>query len=383
MSETLLTRPLLLVCGAAFATIFGFHLLLSVVPLYAERIGGGSVGAGGVTAVFMFATVATQVQMPRLLRRFGYRIALGAGSFLLGAPACLYLFAGTLPAVLAVTLARGVGFGIVTVAFAALVAELAPPGRRGEALGLLGVAITVPTVFCNPLGLWLAERSGFGPVFLLGASVPLLGLLSAASLGPIASRDDGAKGAGFFAGLLRPRLLRLALLFTTATAASGLVLTFLPLARGGTGLFSATGALLVVGLATTVSRWWAGRFADRRGAFPLLLPGMGLLSLGVALLAGTGYALLLGALVFGLGFGFMQSSTLLLTMERVSEKEYGLGSTVWNVAFDTGTGVGAFVFGFVIAATGFTSAFHLCAVGLLAAALIVPLDRRLSRREGG
>jgi predicted MFS family arabinose efflux permease len=38
------------------------------------------------------------------------------------------------------------------------------------------------------------------------------------------------------------------------------------------------------------------------------------------------------------------------------------------VAFDAGTGAGAFVFGFVVGAAGFSWAFFLCA-GLLVAAL--------------
>lgn len=68
-------------------------------------------------------------------------------------------------------------------------------------------------------------------------------------------------------------------------------------------------------------------------------------------------------------------------MERVSEKEYGLGSTMWNVAFDAGTGLGALMFGFVISATGFAAAFYLCAALLLATLIIVPLDLRLSRQD--
>ena len=83
----------------------------------------------------MLSTVLTQIQMPRILRRFGYRRALAAGLLFLGVPALFYAYAETLVPILAVTLVRGVGFGVVTVVFAALIVELAPPGRRGEALG--------------------------------------------------------------------------------------------------------------------------------------------------------------------------------------------------------------------------------------------------------
>ena len=349
-------------------TMLGFYLLLSVVPLYAEEAGGGSSGAGLATAVFMLSTVLAQVWMPRILARFGYRAVLVTGLLLLGLPAFLYGPLGEVPAILAVTLVRGAGFGLAIVALAALVAELAPPGRRGEALGLYGIVLTLPSIFCAALGLWLVESIGYGPVFLMGASAPLLGF--AAALAISAPDRRGERGAaGFLAGMSRGPLLRIFLLFASCTAASGVVVTFLPLAAPGPGLFSAATALLLLGVASSLFRWWAGRFGDRRDPRLLLAPGLVLAALGMAVLSLEGLALLGGALLFGAGFGTLQNASLLLTMERVSKAEYGLGSTLWNVAFDAGTGAGAFVFGFVVGAAGFSPAFYLCA-GLLFAALV-------------
>src|SRR3712207_215652 len=85
---------------------------------------------------------------------------------------------------------------------------------------------------------------------------------------------------------------------------------------------------------------------------------------------------LFGALLLGAGVGLLQNSTLILTMDRVAEDERGLGSTLWNVSFDAGTGVGAFSFGFLVGATGFPPAFYLSAVILLLALILVALDRR-------
>ena len=82
-----------------------------------------------------------------------------------------------------------------------------------------------------------------------------------------------------------------------------------------------------------------------------------------------------GALLFGAGLGLLMSSTLILTMDRVGEGERGLGSTLWNVSFDAGTGAGAFLFGFLVGASGFAPAFYLSSVLLLAALALVALDR--------
>ena len=371
--ETLLTRPVILLALIAFATLFGFQLLLSVIPLYADGAGGGSSGAGLTTAAFMLSTVFAQVQMPRVLDRFGYRAVLAVGLLFLGLPAFFYAAAQMMAAILAVTLLRGVGFGIATVLFAALMVELTPPGRRGEALGLLGVAIALPTIFCNALGLWLMERFGYGTVFLLGAIAPLLGIVAILGIRvvPTSGRERAGRTAGFFAGLRRGPLLRVFLVFAATTTAAGVIVTFLPLAvTPGTGLFSAAGALLVVGVASAAGRWWAGRFGDRRDPRILLPPGLLAAALGMVSLPWGGTFLVVGAALFGVGFGLLQNTTLVLMMGRVSESEYGLGSTLWNVAFDAGTGLGAFLFGFVIAAVGFSWAFLLCA-GLVASALIL------------
>jgi predicted MFS family arabinose efflux permease len=371
---TLLTRPMLAVISSTLAGLVGFYLLLSVVPLYADEVGGGSTGAGFATAAFMLSTVLAQTQMPRALARFGYKPVLAVGLLSLGLPAFVYASTSGLPTVLAVTLARGVGFGIITVVFAALVVELAPPERRGEALGLFGAAIALPAIFCSPLGLWTVDRYGYWAVFLLGGAVPLFGFVSFLGIGSLRG-GASAGGGGFLDGLTRGPLLRLVLLFATCTMVGGVLVTFLPLAAPNVGAFSAATALLALALATTVGRWWAGRFGDRNGPRDLLAPGLVLAALGVATLAQGGPALLVGATLFGLGFGVLQSATLILVMARVAKDEYGLGSTLWNAAFDAGTGIGAFLFGFVIEASGFSSAFYLCAALLLAALLLVRLDR--------
>ena len=372
----MLTRPVVLLTLVAFAALFGFQLLLSVVPVYADEAGGGSSGAGLATAAFMLSTVLTQIQMPHILGRYGYRRALAAGLLFLGVPALFYAYAKMLLPILAVTLARGVGFGIVTVVFAALIVELAPSGRRGEALGVLGVAITLPTIFCNALGLWLAGRFGFGVVFLLGGVAPLLGLgmipwIRSASP---STKEEEESRAGFFTGLGRGPLRRIFLLFATTTMAAGVVLTFLPLAVPGSGVFSAASALLVVGITSTASRWWAGKFGDRRDPRLLLAPGLIACAGGMVCLPLGGVILLIGAVLFGTGFGLLQNSTLILMMGRVSKSEYGLGSTLWNAAFDAGTGVGAFSFGFVISAVGFSWSFFICSAMVASALLLVLLD---------
>lgn len=375
----LISRPVASLTLAMLASIFGFQLLLSVVPLYAAEVGGGTGGAGSATASFMLTTVLTQMAMPRLLGRFGYRKVLVAGLLFLGLPALLYPLAGGVAGVLAVTLARGVGFGIITVGFAALIVELSPPERRGEALGLFGLAMTLPNVLGNPLGLWLVDAFDYATIFLLGGLFPLLALFTLAGISTGSLEREDVGSAGFLDGLRRGPLLRLFLIFATVTSATGVVVTFLPLAVPRSGLFSAASALLVFGLTSALSRLWAGRFGDRRDPHLLLAPGLVAAAVGMAALPQGGPPTLGGALLLGAGVGLLQNSTLILTMDRVADDERGLGSTLWNVSFDAGTGVGAFSFGFIVGVGGLSSAFYISAIILLAAIGLVFVDRRTSK----
>jgi predicted MFS family arabinose efflux permease len=171
-------------------------------------------------------------------------------------------------AILAVSLVRGLGFAICVVVGGALVAALVPPERRGEGLGLFGIVVGVP--------------------------------------------------GGVLAGLRAPALHRPALAFSATAMASGVVVTFLPLA---------------------------------------LPRGSG----GLAAMA-----------LFGAGFGVTQNASMTLMLSRVAPSTYGTVSAIWNLAYDAGIGVGAFGFGVVAARTGYPPAFAVTAALMLAALVLRP-----------
>jgi predicted MFS family arabinose efflux permease len=364
----LISRPLLLVLVAGFGTTTSFYLLLSVVPLYATSVGAGGVGAGMTTGALMLTTVAAELATPRLTGRFGHRSVLAVGTLLLGAPALVLAGSTGMAAILATCAVRGLGFAITVVVGSALVAALAPAERRGEALGVYGVVVGVPAVVALPLGVWLADRAGFGCVFVAGAVTALAGLAATPGL---PGRDQGPDEAlGVLAGLRTPALVRPAITFAGTAMAAGVVVTFLPLAvTDASGGIAAT-ALLVQAAASTLARWYAGRYADRQGPARLLIPGALSAAAGVLgmVLTSSPTAVLAGAALFGAGFGVSQSASLTLMFDRVSPGGYGTASALWNLAYDAGFGVGAAGFGVVAAPVGYPAAFAVAAAAVLAVA---------------
>lgn len=367
--------------GYAALVFGGFSLLLPVVPLDVSARGGSSAVVGASTAVFMLTTILTQPVVPWLLRARGHRDVLLAGALLLGAPAVgMAVLPGVTP-VLVLSAVRGVGFGLATVAGAALVAELVPAERLGRATGAFGGAIGVPQLLTLPAGVALAERVGSGPVFAAGGVLALLGVLAALGVPAHVRPHPGAPGAhATDAGpLVRAGLLPVAVLLALALAWGGAV-TFLPLAVPGRTLLVAA-ALALLTAAMLVGRAAGGVVGDRSGTpGRLLLPGALAAVLGAGAVAGAvavtsaggpGAAVLLvvGVLALGGGFGVAQNDALVLLFARAGAGRRGTASAAFNIAYDAGTGVGAAVLGVAVGVAGYPAAFT---VAVVVVAVVVP-----------
>ncbi|NEA53377.1 MFS transporter [Streptomyces sp. SID13666] len=369
----LVTRPLLL----RFVTMIGasasFFLLLSVVPLYAQASGGD---AGLATGALMLATVCGELATPRLVARFGYRVALMLGLVLLGAPALVLTASDSFGWIVAVCFVRGLGFALTVVAGGALTAALIPAERRGEGLALAGIVSGVPSLVALPLGVWLADSVGFTPVCVAGG---LVALASAVVVPGLPGRQLSADHAvGVVAGLRTGALARPAVVFATTALGAGIIVTFLPLAVPTSMSGLVTAVLFIQPAAATVARWFAGRIGDRHGAAGLVLPGLLLSAVGllVTALTGSAVAVLAGVTLFGIGFGIAQNATLTLMYARVPESGYATVSALWNFAYDAGMGVGAVGYGAIAAHTGYPAAFALIAAVMLLALWPACQDRR-------
>jgi predicted MFS family arabinose efflux permease len=284
---------------------------------------------------------------------------------------------------MAVCVVRGVGFAITCVAGYALTVSLLPAQRRGEGLALVGVVSGVPSVACLPLGVWLAAHAGYRPVFLAGGLAALAGLASVPAL-PRSPLPAGP-AEGIRAALRSPALNRPAATFPAAAMATGIVVTFLPLAVARGEADVAALALLAQSAAAIGGRWLAGRRGDRHGPAALLAPGVllaaaGLLTLSLGVGAAIPAAVIAGAAVFGAGFGVTQNASLTLMYDRVPESGYSAAGALWNLAYDGGMGLGTAGFGVLAACAGYPAAFALTAAALPA---VLPLARPVGGRRPG
>lgn len=352
----------------------GYALLLTVAPLWAVEGGAGTAGSGLVNGVLLLFTVLTQLLVPRALDRFGWGPVLAAGLVLMGVPGILYGLSDGLPAILGLSALRGVGFGVLTVTGSAAVAALVDPRRRGEAIGVYGLAVALPNLVLLPAGPWIAETFGFWWVFGLNV-LPLAGIPAALRLASTirstSTHSDVVAPIDADPSVLR-LILRPILLLLAVTLAGGAVITFTPQAVDNAAL--AAGGLFLMGLAAAVSRWRAGVLADRHGAQRFVVPMVALTGIAMAgvawAVAGSDSAalFLVSMLVLGLCYGGLQNLTLLISFAAVERQHHNRASAFWNIGFDAGTALGSVAVGVIAELTSFSTAFLIC--GAIAAATL-------------
>ena len=381
--------PLALMTCAGFS---GYALLLTIAPLWVVEGGATTAESGLVNGVLLLFTVLTQLLVPRALRTFGWAPVLAVGLALLGLPGVLRSLDAGLALVLTLSAVRGVGFGVLTVTGSAAVAALVGAERRGEAIGVYGLAVAVPNLVLLPAGPWIAESAGYWVVFALSA-LPVVGIPAALRLASAlrldapdlhsetASSDPADPASAAYAHLVRPVLILLAV-----TLAGGAVVTFTPQMIDSAAVAAA--GLLLMGLAAAVARWRIGVLADRHGAQRFLVPLVPLTCAAMALVAWSVAdadsvrvaSFLVAMPLVGLCYGGLQNLTLVISFEAVSRRHHNLASAVWNVGFDAGTALGSVAVGVIAQLTSFTTAF-LVAAAITAATLPLALRRSVTASD--
>lgn len=378
----------------AVAAAFGsWSMLLPVIPTAVIDAGGSDALAGGTTGIFMLATVITQIGTPAALRKFGYNPVMVAAAIMLGIPTLGYLLGMEAFWVLLFSALRGIGFGALTVAESALIAELVPVRFLGKGSGMLGVFIGLSQMIFLPLGLAIGEATSFDTVYLIAAVVALVAAVMCLRI-PRLKAAPKRRPATYEPQAEKPeapvptwRLITIpALAVTSLSMSFGAVSSFLPVAVRE--LDPVTGAVIggvmlsITGGAAMVFRYGSGVIADRRGMpGATMIPGQIMGFVGVGLMAvtiisgGSIWWLVLAAILFGGGFGIVQNEALLSMFFRLPRSRVSEASALWNISFDAGTGLGSFLLGAVAARLAYEGAFGVGALIVLVGLGLTVADR--------
>lgn len=366
MSDTrVYTKPFVLTTLAFFcffANVNAYNLL----PLYLQVLGAQTGEVGTIMAMYSVAAILAQAVTGRLLDRGWRKPCLLAAAALLTVVSAAFGLTGSLGwRLYALRFLQGLSFAVYMTSSMTLIADLAPAGRRAEAVGIYGTGGLVAVAVGPAVGEVILGAAGFPAFFVatVAAAAAALGLAASVPTPPIAPASQGPrlgwKGWAPFLPVLLPGF--------QYGLANTIVFVFLPpfarvlgLPRVGPFYIAYTGAAILV-------RFVAGGLADRVGRERVIVPALGVMTAGILLcsiLHATWLLVLIG-LLNGTAQGFVMPAANALAFERAPSGRRGQAVAFYNGANLVGATLGASGFGWLVQVFGYGPAFVLAA-GLLA-----------------
>lgn len=379
---------------AAFAGVFASTLVaflavgavLPILPRYVQGpLGGGDIAVGIVTGAFAFAAVIGRPVGGRLADVHGRKPIVLMGMGLCTVAACLYYVPLGVAGIVFARLVLGLGDGWLYTASATWIVDLAPEERRGQAIGLFGMAIWGGLSLGPLFGELLLSIGSYEAVWAFAAVTPLIAAAmvlrlperldtpavpaAAATERPSPPPRGGADGRSWRAwvpeGVALPGS---ALLLGNIGYAAFAGFVVLHLEREDIGHGGA--AFVAFAMAVVIGRLGLGGIPDRHGPRVAalgagVLEATGLVLVGVAGSLPVAFA---GAMIMGLGFSLLFPALALVAIAGQPPERRGAVLGVFTAFFDLGVGIGGPLTGAIAAASGYPQAFFTAAVAALLAA---------------
>jgi predicted MFS family arabinose efflux permease len=379
-AERLVSPAFLALAAATLAFFVAGGIVLPVAPQFAKvALGADETGVGIAIASFSIAALVLRPVVGWASDRFGRRPLLIGGSAVTVVALGLHVVASDLPTFIAARSLLGVGEGFFFVSALASGSDIAPPGRRGEAISFLSLSLYLGVAIGPPIGEALVGPGSYASVWLAAGGF---------AVGATALSWFVPESAPAVVGprLPRPRtpLIHPAGLFPGVVILLGLwgmagFFTFMPLHAREVGLGGAGAPLVLYALIVVALRIVGARWPDRFGAARLSGAALVISALGLGIigLVPSGEGLMVGTAVFATGVAFTMPALLALVVARVPPTERGTVVGTATVFLDVAFGVAPVVLGLVANRVGYGPTF-LVSAGLAAAASLLLVLRRAS-----
>ncbi|TFG69822.1 MAG: MFS transporter [Solirubrobacterales bacterium] len=377
-------RILAVAIGAIALDTALLGLIAPLLPEIERRTGASEAELGLALGAYALPILLVSLPLGRAADAIGRRPLLLSGLLLTAAGSVLIAVAGSLPPLIVGRSIQGVGSAASWIAALALVSDLAPPDRKGEAIGFALAANSVGAIGGPALGGISGDAIGFEFPFLFVAGIAV-GLAVAGRV--VLPRQQRRAGGGPRTSV--PDLIRLAasgpvlpaiLSVIVGAVTLGVIDVVAPLdaderlgltAAAIGGLFAATLAL------DAAAAPIAGRWSDRIGRVQVALLGLSLLAISLVLLAvlpGIG-GFVVGLSVFGIGSSVMFASAVPWLAEAFGDLDKGFGYGFLNLIYSIGYAAGPIAAGVGLQSSGADLTYVLTAVLIVAAAVLMFLRR--------
>jgi MFS family permease len=371
---TLFTPAFIWLTLSDLAYFIGGGALIGVTPFFVTGpLGGGAGAVGLAVGAFSATTLVLRPLAGRWADRHGRRPLLIGGALLFALLVVGHLLVTDLAWLVVLRLLLGGAEALYFVAGFAALADLAPPGRAGEALSYNSLALYLGIATGPIIGQALLGWGGFP---LVWAGVGVLLAVAALLAARVPETLQPASGPSPPAPLIHPAALvpGLGLFIGVAVVGGFMAFASLHAARLGLDLWSTV--LGLFGLVVVACRILFATLPDRVRPLRLAAAALGASGAGLVLIAAVPavWSLFAGATLLGIGTAFLTPAVFAAIFSRVPPSQRGSAAGTASVFIDLGLGGGPVVLGLIAAASGIPAAF-LTAAGVAAGGVALLASR--------
>jgi MFS family permease len=326
-------------------------MIIPELPAYLSQLGGQDY-KGLIIALFTVTAGLSRPFSGKLTDKIGRRPILFMGVSVAIVCAILYPFVSSIFGFFIIRLLHGFCAGTTPTASSAMLADLVPPSRRGEAMGLMGFIVNIGTAISPVLGSEIAKHYSIEVLFyasaLLGVCSGLLFLLVKETI----KHKQPFQWAHLHLtrrDIFEPTVLNPTVCMLFGTFGFGAVLTVMPDISVHLGIANKGLAMMFYTIASLSVRILAGKVSDQFGRITILRYALSLQIIALLLLgfATTPLILFIGAALFGVSMGFISPTILAWAVDLSTEDSRGRSLATVYLAMEAGIGLGAVLGGAV------------------------------------
>ncbi len=351
-----------------FFNINAFNLL----PLFVAELGGSEARIGWIMGVYSLAAVICQPLVGRWVERIGIKpfLYLGGVAGLIASVAFAFVTELS-PLFTVLRFIQGFGYSAFFIANLTLIAEIAPPTNRAEAVGIFGISGLISMGAAPAVGELVIQAYGYHAFFVFASFFSLGGLLVIGALKPpeVVPVTSGPWGGVTWKSILLPLLVSLIFGICFGT----LYAFFPPFATGIGGVERVGGFYIAYACSAIAIRYLGVRWADAWGRWQVVIPALILQAVGIFLLLWPGpleAQLWIGGLTGG-AHGLLYPTLAAVLVDQVESGRRGRVLGLFSGSLVLGTSLGPMVMGLVAQRIGYHSMFGLTGLLPLVAVLLI------------
>jgi len=357
-STSLFSPAFIVLLLSEFAYFTAAGMVIPLAPLFAARVlGADEVGVGIAVGALALTALFLRPFAGRSSDRRGRRPLLVGGALLYAAATAAHAAAPDLTVMIGLRLVLGVAEAFFFVAGFAALADLAPPGRSGEALSFNSLSLYLGIALGPIIGQGLLGLGGFTLAWLGAAGLALLAAILATRLPE--TREAATPDDAPVVPLIHRAAIGPGLGLLSGIAAMAGFFAFVALHAEAIGVVDWSLVLLEFGLIVVATRLFFAKLPDRVAPYRLGSAALALTAAGIAVVAfvPTSVGLFIGSGILAVGAAFMTPAFFSAVLARAAPHERGAAMGTMSVSIDLAFGAGPMIFGLVAAAGGIPAAF--------------------------